>query len=146
MTPPTLGRSVRLTRTSDGRRFEVSRRVDAPPERVWEVFTDTACWPEWGPSVTDVECSDRVVREGSTGRVRTPIGVWAPFTVLSCTDRRWTWTVAGVPATGHRVESLGNGSLAVFELPLLAAAYAPVCRRALEGIAVLADAGSATEN
>lgn len=129
---------MRLANTPDGRRLEVCRRIDAAPDRVWAVFTDTTRWPEWGPSVTAVECSDRFVREGSTGRVRTPLGVWLPFTVRSCTVRRWTWDVACVPATGHRVEPLGTGSLAAFEIPLLAAAYAPVCRRALERIAVLA--------
>lgn len=116
----------------------MSRRIDAAPDRVWAVFTDTTRWPEWGPSVTAVECSDRFVREGSTGRVRTPLGVWLPFTVRVCTGRRWTWDIGGVPATGHRVEPLGTGALAVFELPPLAVAYAPVCRRALELIAVLA--------
>jgi uncharacterized protein YndB with AHSA1/START domain len=130
---------VRLARTPDGRRLEVTRRIDADPDRVWTVFIDTELWPRWGPSVTDVECSDRFVREGSTGRVRVPIGLWLPFVVRTCTDRRWTWDVAGVPATGHRVEAAGDGSLATFELPPLAAGYAPVCRRALRRIGELAE-------
>jgi hypothetical protein len=132
---------VRLARTPDGRRLEVARSVEADPDRVWTVLTDTELWPRWGPSVTDVECSDRFVHEGSTGRVRTPVGVWLPFTVRTCTDRRWTWDVAGVPATGHRVEGRDGGkrALAVFELPPLAAGYAPVCRRALRRIGELAE-------
>ena len=129
---------MRLVRTPEGRRLAVSRRVRADPDRVWTVLTDTELWPQWGPSVTDVECSDRFVREGSTGRVRTPVGLWLPFTVRTCTDRRWTWDVAGVPATGHRVEQRGKGALVSFELPVVAAAYAPVCRRALERIEGLA--------
>ncbi|MEF8840673.1 MAG: SRPBCC family protein [Haloarculaceae archaeon] len=101
---------MRLARTTDGRRLDVTRRIDADPDRVWSVFTDTELWPEWGSSVTAVECADRFVREGSTGRVRTPVGLWLPFTVRTCTDRRWTWDVVGVPATGHRVEAAGDGS------------------------------------
>jgi hypothetical protein len=132
---------VRLARTPDGRRLEVARSVDADPDRVWTVLTDTELWPRWGPSVTDVECSDRFVREGSTGRVRTPVGIWLPFTVRTCADRRWTWDVARLPATGHRVEGRDGGrrALAVFELPVLAAGYAPVCRRALGRIAEIAE-------
>ena len=142
MPSPDDRRRVRLARTPDGRRLEVARRVAADPDRVWVVLTDTELWPRWGPSVTDVDCTDRFVREGSTGRVRTPVGVWLPFTVRTCTDRRWTWDVAGVPATGHRVEERGDGALAVFELPPLAVGYAPVCRRALRRIEELASESS----
>jgi hypothetical protein len=133
---------VRLARTPDGRRLEVSRRVAADPDRVWTVLTDTELWPRWGPSVTAVECSDRFVREGSTGRVQVPVGIWLPFAVRTCADRRWTWDVGGVPATGHRVEVVdgrSDAALATFELPPLAAGYAPVCRRALRRIGELAE-------
>jgi len=88
--------------------------------------------------VTDIEPTDRFVREGSTGRIRTPVGPWLPFTVRTCTDRRWTCDVTRVPATGHRVEETGDGALAAFELPPLAAGYAPACRRALKRIGELA--------
>lgn len=124
-------------RTPDGRRLEVSRYVAAAPERAWEVLTDTHRWPEWGPSVRAVECEKRYVEEGTSGRVRTPLGVWVPFTVDTCRDRRWTWRVAGVPATGHRVESATGGCRVVFELPVLGAGYAPVCELALRRIATL---------
>ncbi|WP_423744431.1 SRPBCC family protein (plasmid) [Haladaptatus sp. SPP-AMP-3] len=130
---------VRVERGPDGRHLAVSRTTAAPPERVWTVLTDTTAWPSWGPSVTDVECSDRVIRVGSTGRVRTPLGVWVPFEITTCEEFRWTWTVARVPATGHRVEAFETGSRVVFELPLLAAGYVPVCRRALDAIDRLAD-------
>ena len=66
---------MRLARTPDGRRLEVALLIDADPDRVWTVLTDTEVWPRWGPSVTAVECTDRFVREGSTGRVRTPVGI-----------------------------------------------------------------------
>jgi uncharacterized protein YndB with AHSA1/START domain len=122
-------------RTPEGRRIVVERRVDAPAEAVWDVFRDTDLWPEWGPSVQAVECEDRYVSEGTTGRVRV-LGAWIPFEVTSCTDRRWTWDVAGIPATGHRVGE--DPVTAAFEVPVAAAPYTLVCRRALEKISALA--------
>jgi hypothetical protein len=66
-----------------------------------------------------------------------------PFEVTSfdAEARRWTWRVARIPATGHRVEELGAARSRVgFEIPLLAAGYAAVCRSALSRIARLAEA------
>jgi len=102
---------------------------------------ETDRWPEWGPSVTAVECEGGHIVEGATGRVRLPGGLWVPFEMDSLsrptdeTPGRWTWRVRDVPATGHRVEPLGDERCrVVFELPLLAAGYAPVCHRALDRI------------
>lgn len=137
------GRSVRLARTSDGRRWEVSCRVSAPRGRVWQLLLDTERWPEWGPSVREVESPNRYVEARTRGRMRTPVG-WVPFQVTTCSDYRWTWEVAGVPATGHRVDATSHDCVAVFEIPVWAAGYAPVCRRALMKIQALArdtDAG-----
>ena len=129
---------MELERTPDGRRLTVGRRVDAPRETVWGVFRDTEAWPEWGPSVREVDCPVRYVERGTTGRVRTPLG-WVPFEVTACVGYRWTWSVAGVPATGHRVDDAGDGACrAVFEVPALAAGYLLVCRRALRRIELLA--------
>ena len=125
---------MELLWTTDGRRLLVSRTVEAPAEQVWTVVTDTRRWPEWGPTVTDVECSRRFIREGSTGRVQVAGTLWVPFEIESCGDLRWTWRVARIPATGHRVEPY-NGSCRVgFELPLWGVGYVPVCERALDRI------------
>lgn len=129
---------VGIERTPDGRRLAVSRRIDAPADRTWDLLVDPDRWPEWGPSVTDVEASDRPIVEGTTGRVRTVGGIRLPFEVTTCREYRWTWRVAGIPATGHRIEPLGDACSVVFEVPLPAAAYAPVCRRALRAIERLA--------
>lgn len=131
------GGRVRLGKTPDGLRLEVSRVVDAPVETVWRLFTDTRYWSAWGPSVSAVESRDAVIRPGTTGRVRVA-GVWVPFRIERCGDGRWTWRVAGVPATGHRVEPHPDGCRAVFEVPLPAAPYAVVCERALRNLAGLA--------
>jgi hypothetical protein len=50
---------------------------------------------------------------------------------------RWSWRVAGVPATGHRVEPTSDGCRIVFEVPIVAAPYAAVCRVALRRLARL---------
>lgn len=124
----------------DGRRrLLVSRTVDAPADTVWDILTDTERWPEWGPSVSAVESSTRYIESGTTGRIRTPIGLTLPFEITTFGQYRWEWAVAHVPATGHRVERLGEQRCRVsFELSPLAAGYVPVCKRALERIADLA--------
>lgn len=131
--------SVSLGRTPDGRRVEVSGRLAVAPATAWDALVDTERWPAWGPSVRDVNCDQRRIRANSTGRVRLPGGLWVPFRVTAFEDgRRWTWSVARVPATGHRVEPVtpesGDGPTVcrvVFEVPLLAGGYVPVCRRAI---------------
>ena len=132
-----------IERTPDGRRVVVSRAIEAPAETAWRVLTDTERWPEWGPSVAGVECADRFVTAGSRGYVRIPgpgslfgrdagsMGPRIPFRVVDCENHRWTWRVAGIPATGHRVEGEGETCRVAIEVPMLAAGYVPVCRRAL---------------
>ncbi|MCU0561433.1 MAG: SRPBCC family protein [Desulfobacterales bacterium] len=117
--------------------------MPASAQRVWDLLTDTDEWPRWGPTVTGVRSSERFIVEGSRGRVRTPIGVWLPFTVtayehLSC----WGWRVAGIEATGHRLTALGPDSCeVVFELPLCWGPNAFICRRAARNLARLSAPG-----
>ncbi|MEA5386376.1 SRPBCC family protein [Haloarculaceae archaeon H-GB2-1] len=86
-----------LERTPEGRRLCVAERVACPATAAWSLLTDTERWPEWGPSVRAVEATDRYVRAGTTGRVRTVGGLWLPFEVTSCRAYRWGWRVAGCP-------------------------------------------------
>ena len=130
-----------VERTPDGRRLVVRRAVDAPAEAVWAVLTDTEQWPEWGPSITAVDCADRYIERGTRGRVRALGAVWLPFEITACEDHRWTWDVARIDATGHFVGAHPTGSVVGFELPLLAAGYVPVCRRACVRIGDLASQG-----
>jgi hypothetical protein len=66
-------------------------------------------------------------------------GVWLPFSITTCEEFRWTWSVARIPATGHRVDPLAaDRCRAVFELSPLAVGYAPVCRTALRRLDRLA--------
>jgi uncharacterized protein YndB with AHSA1/START domain len=115
----------------------VRRTIPVARERAWDVLTDTDQWAEWGPSVRAVESSHRVLEGGTTGRVKTPVGIWIPFEITACENYRWTWRVARIPATGHRIDEARqnrpgeNRCEVVFEIPPLAAGYVPVCQRAL---------------
>jgi uncharacterized protein YndB with AHSA1/START domain len=129
---------------TDGHRFSVSRRIAAPADTVWRLLTDTASWPQWGPSITHAELDPQavpaVLGAGSRGRVRTVAGLALPFTVTAFdAGRSWSWSVAGVAATGHRVTPGGsNGCLATFTVPWWAPLYLPVCAVALRRIERLA--------
>jgi hypothetical protein len=137
--------AVGVKRTASGRRLVVSRVVDAPAAAAWAVLTEVSQWPAWGPTVAAVDCPVRRIEAGTTGRIRVAgVGLWAPFEVDAYVDteaeKRWTWRVARVPATGHRVDPLGDRCRVSFEVPLVAAGYVPVCRRALDNVASLATA------
>ena len=125
----------------EGATLAVGRDVDAPPERTATALLDTHRWPDWSPSVSAVESDDRYVETGTTGRVRVA-GAWVPFRVTRATRLRWGWRVARVPATGHRVERYAGDPdrcRVAIEVPLVAAPYVPVCRRALDRFAALVE-------
>ncbi len=119
--------------------MDVGITINAPCDRVWSLLVDTTRWHEWGPSVTAVDCPRRYIQLGTRGRVRTPLGLWIPFQVTEFeTGKSWSWKVAGIPATGHRVEPVTGGKCRlVFEIPLLAAPYGAVCHLAARKIATL---------
>ena len=113
--------------------MKTSIEIDAPATAAWELLTDTGRWSQWGPSVVAAGCAERFIGAGSTGWVETVLGLRLPFRITRFeAGRRWNWEVAGIPATGHLVESLGPGRCRVtFEVPLLAAPYLTVCRLAV---------------
>jgi hypothetical protein len=122
--------------------FDVGRTVGATPDAAWAVLSDTTRWAEWSPVITAAECDDRFVDAGSQGRVQTPVGLWVGFETTEVEEGRlWRWKVSGVPATGHRVEPVGDDPAAchvVIEVPLWAAPYAGVAAVALRNIEQLA--------
>jgi hypothetical protein len=119
--------------------FSVSRHYHASSQELWRFLTDTTIWPMWGPTVRAVRCSERFIRKGSVGKVRTPIGVWVPFVITEYDDLHfWAWKVAGIRATGHRVIAQSDHSCRlVFELPVYGLPYALICRRANANLARL---------
>ena len=114
----------------------VGTHIDAPVSRVWRLITDTQTWTHWGPSLKEVDSPERFIRAGLTGRIRTPFGIWAPFTIDTFEpEQYWDWRVVGVPATGHRVDPRGpNRCRLTFTVPFWAAGYGVVCRVALNRI------------
>lgn len=124
------------------RTFDVTRHLDADPDRVWDALVDTRRWPDWGPTVrgATVDGGGPRIGPGARGRVRTAAGVALPYRVVAWEEgRRWAWAVAGVAATGHRVEpDPAGGCRAVIEVPWWAPAYAAVCWVALGRLGAVA--------
>jgi hypothetical protein len=126
---------TRIGETPDGRRIEVAGEMRVPADQAWSLLIDTDRWPEWGPSVRSVETPSREISAGSSGTIETALGIEVPFEIVTCEPYRWTWRVARIPATGHRIDERGpDRCQVVFEVPLPAAWYVPVCRRALSQI------------
>jgi hypothetical protein len=119
----------------------VARVIDAPADVLWRILIDTREWPRWGPSVRAVEAPTPWIGPGLRGRIQTPIGLWLPFEITHWEpERAWSWRVAGLDATGHRVEALGPARARVtFEIPRWAPGYRLVCEVALRRIARLAE-------
>jgi len=103
------------------------------PQIVWDVITDTAQWPQWGPTVKSVQFPERFIRQGSKGRVLTTFGIWLPFVVYEYENACfWRWKVANIKATGHRIQvNEAGGCYLWFDVPMIAAPYALVCHMAL---------------
>ncbi len=111
----------------------VDREIAVPAEAAWELLVDVERWHEWGPSVRAAGLDGDRFETGATGWVETPLGLRVPFEITSVDEgRRWSWRVARIPATDHRVRPLGPAMCSVgFGVPTIAAPYAVVCRRAL---------------
>jgi hypothetical protein len=116
--------------------IEISLVVGASPNRVWELLTDTFTWKDWGPSILAVQSSDRHIKKGSRGRIKTALRFWVPFEITDLeTGKHWSWRIFGINATGHRLERLSeNTCRLVFQVPLWAAPYLLVCKIALDRI------------
>lgn len=115
----------------------VDRDIPAPPDAVWDVLVDIAAWPIWGPSVRNASLRDGATELGLgvRGDVWTAVGVRMGFVITEFDPgHRWSWSVAGVPATGHQVSVAGAGCRVRFEAPWWATGYLPVCAVALRRI------------
>ena len=118
------------------KQFRVSTTIDAPAERVWRFLIDTHTWHKWGPSVKKVKCFQRYISKEAAGQVLTPLGIWLPFQIQRFeAPHYWDWRVAGVNATGHRVEPIGKKRCSLtFTVPWWSAPYLLICRQALTRI------------
>jgi uncharacterized protein YndB with AHSA1/START domain len=120
------------------------RQVPASAAAVWAVLTDLDAWPVWGPTVSRATLDADELAVGARGTVWTPVGVPLPFRITEVVPgRRWSWSVAGVPATTHSVEPINAasptwGSVVSMAAPLWAPVYLPVLHVALRRIERLA--------
>ncbi len=122
----------------------ISRHVATAPEVVWGLLTDLDAWPQWGPSVAGASVDADRLGLGVRGTVRTAVGISLPFEVTGFEEgRHWAWRVAGVPATGHRVEPDADGCRVTFTVPWWAPGYLAVCAIALRRIDALATSAAA---
>jgi uncharacterized membrane protein len=96
----------------------VTVKIDAAPERVWDVMTDVETWPEWTDTVTSVTRLD----EGPLGldsraRIEQPKLPSTEYTVTEFSPgRSFTWVAKspGVRVTArHDVETLPDGGTRV---------------------------------
>lgn len=120
--------------------MSASAEVDAPAADVWSLLARFDQWPAWGPSITAVEADADEVAPGVTGRVRTVVGVWLPFEITEVVPgRSWDWRVAGIPATGHRVDPIDAlRSRVTFTTPWPTAPYVAVLTAAARRVRSLA--------
>ena len=99
---------------------EVSHRYDAPPQAVWDVYTDHARWSEWAGTP-----GSRLTKQGSpdpngTGAVRAFVGGLREEVLDFEPPKRMTYTVtAGLfPVKDHlgevRFEPDGDGTRIVW--------------------------------
>ena len=123
------------------RHVATARDIAAPGDRVWSLLTEFEHWPSWGVSIRRVESAADRVATGVDGRVQTVAGFWLPFTIEDVTPGQfWTWEVAGIGATGHRLTPLGDGDCrAEFTAPWPAAPYLAVLRISLHRLKTLAE-------
>lgn len=122
------------------RRVWAECTIDAPAAAVWRLLTDVAHWPAWGPSVRRASIDGGRMRGGATGSVTTVGGLTLRFEITSFVDGvSWAWDVAGIGATDHRVEPLGDRHCrAGFGVPWAVAPYAVICHAALRRLEALA--------
>ncbi len=122
------------------------RDVDAPADVVWSVFTNPAHWPEWGPSIRSAELDDAPMQLGTRGTVTIVVGARLGFEITRYDEgARWAWKVAGIDATDHTVEALGDDRSRVgFGVPWVVAPYQAICWLALHRIKTIAESTEVT--
>ncbi|KRE42609.1 SRPBCC family protein [Knoellia sp. Soil729] len=131
----------------------VGLHVATSPDVVWDLLTDVDQWPLWGPTVSGATVDGvtldgrRRIGPGATGTVRTSLGPSLPFRIEVWQDtgevRRWSWRVAGLPATSHTVRARQGDCRVEMTAPWFAPAYTPVLWLGLRRIRGLAQARAA---
>ncbi|WP_375485564.1 SRPBCC family protein [uncultured Mycobacterium sp.] len=122
---------------ADGVMLTVDRVIAAAPQAVWKLLVDLDDWSRWGPPIRRAVLDsgyDHLTRH-ATGTVYTWLPVGVPFVITEFEPNRyWAWTVAGLPATSHRVDPVDGGARVTIGVPWWSAAYLTVCSIALRRI------------
>ena len=115
------------------RRIASSIDIAAPPGRIWPFVANIEWWPRWGLLITAVDSEAGEIFPGLSGRVRTRLGFWLPFTIGDVVaESFWDWFVGGVPATGHHLDSREGHTRVRFTAPWVVAPYKPVMTASLK--------------
>jgi uncharacterized protein YndB with AHSA1/START domain len=98
-----------------GKLFRTTRHIDAPTQSVWEVLIDVSRWPEWTPTIDEVErLDDGPFGVGSRTKIRQPKLPRAVWEVTEVVDgRSFTWEAKGPgmkTIARHEVVPDGTGS------------------------------------
>ncbi len=117
--------------------LRADRVIAAPPAAVWELLVDLDAWPHWGPTIrrARLDAPHTELALHATGTVQTSLLVTVPFVITEFDPgRQWAWRVAGVPATRHRVDPVGDGARVSIAVPWWSAPYLTVCSVAVRRI------------
>ncbi len=90
------------------RAYEATALIDAGPEQVWRVLTDTAAWPGWNSGVTEVD-GRLALGEKLTITVKANPGRAFPVKVVTLTESERIVLRGGMPLglfTGERTYTL----------------------------------------
>jgi uncharacterized protein YndB with AHSA1/START domain len=119
---------------NNGIMLTVDRVIPASVQAVWKLLVDLDEWPQWGPPIRRAELKPphQELTLHATGTVYTWLPVAVPCVVTEFEPGRfWAWTVAGVPATSHRVDPVDDRARVTIGVPWWSAPYLTVCSIAL---------------
>jgi hypothetical protein len=116
-------------------RLRIQAKGSATKASMWDAYADPERWHTWAPHLTEVR-ADGPLRPGLEGEVRGWLGASARFQVTEVDEQggRWTWEVRSGPihlVIEHEVDD-GRTAVVLHGPFPVAAAYAPLARRALE--------------
>lgn len=110
-------------------RHEVTTTIDAPADVVWRTVKDVETWPEWTPTMTEVQLKGDVLRAGSVASVRQPKQPARTWTVTALNEGRsftWASTGRGLRMSADHVVTEENGRTTVLLTFDLAGPMAPL--------------------
>jgi len=115
-------------------------------DEVWDRYIHPQRWSEWSPQISSVDCTDDIIRAGSTGTVHGPCRIGVEFNILQVDHEKrcWSWRVwiafvtlelmhsvqAGSPGSPARAAG-SSTSLDISGPAPVVLGYAPIARLAL---------------